>query len=192
MRRVASADSMVLQHPTRQKGKASKAADGQGCSPTRRRCRPAPQPGVCQARSASAREQKRARPGPSRAACSASNTRLDGCGHRLPSSLTSVRGAAVAGRAEAAASAADATYMLLKLATQRANYPIAAACTTAHHQGTEPQKEACLIHRRHARRAPAPDVLIERRCRVESLIKRSDRADVPAADVLVEGGCSIE
>ena len=106
--------------------------------------------------------------------------------------MLSVRGAAVAGRAEAAASAADATCMLLKLATQRANYPIAAACTTAHHQGTEPQKEACLIHGRHARRAPAPDVLIERRCRVEGLIKRSDRADVPAADVLVEGGCSIE
>ena len=59
------------------------------------------------------------------------------------------------------------TCMLPKLAIQRANYPIAAACTTAHHQGSEPQKEACLIHRRHARRAPAPDVLIERRCRVE-------------------------
>ena len=146
---------------------------------------PMPQPGVCQARNELTLQT-----------CEAWTEQC--LEHTAPrvlaplAKLACIGQAAVAGRAEAAASAADATCMLLKLATQRANYPIAAACTTAHHQGTEPQKEACLIHRRHARRAPAPDVLIERRCRVESLIKRSDRGNVPAADVVVEGGCSIE
>jgi hypothetical protein len=53
-------------------------------------------------------------------------------------------------------------------------------------------KGACLIHGRHARRVPAPYVLIERRCRIERLRQRSDRGNVPVADVLVEGRCSIE
>ena len=175
------------------KGQASKATDAQGCN----RC--GSDAGRCRG-PACAKQPKQPvhdtanERGLDRAACSASNTGLDGWWHCLPSML-SVRGAAKAGRAEAAASAADARARYTSSLHKRA---IPNSWTTAHHQGTKPQKEhqtaegACLIHGRHARRVPAPYVLIERRCRVERLGNGGDRGNVPAADVLVEGGCSIE
>ena len=71
------------------------------------------------------------------------DTRLDGCWHCLPGclpSMLSVRRAAVAGRAEASASAADARACCTS-SLHSAPYSIAAACTNAQHQGSEPEQE---------------------------------------------------
>ena len=168
------------------KGQASKATDAQGCN----RCDS--DAGRCHG-PACAKQPKQPvhdtanERGLDRAACSASNTGLDGWWHCLPSML-SVRGAAKAGRAEAAASAADASACYTS-----APYPIAGPPHIIKAPNRRRStKGACLIHGRHARRVPAPYVLIERRCRIERLRQRSDRGNVPVADVLVEGRCSIE
>ena len=147
------------------KAQASKAAEGQGCN---RRDSDAGRCSSPACAKQAVHETANVR-GLDRAACSASNTGLDGCWHCLPGMLFSPRSSGSrpsrgCGKRAAEAHASGKQERTLHCAP----YPIAAACPTAH-QGTKPQKEACLIHGRHARRAPAPDVLIERRCRVQRL-----------------------
>ena len=137
MRLVASADLLYgVAASDMTKAQASKTTEAQGCN---RRDSDAGRCGSPACATQPVHDTANVR-GLDRAACCASNTGLDGSWHCLPSML-SVRGAAEAGRAEAAASAAEAHASGKQERTLHcAPYPIAAARPTVH-QGTKPQKE---------------------------------------------------